>query len=190
MLRDRDIRANLRAHLAADHAGDRETLLVDEMGILRGAARVDLAVINGAINGFEIKSEADRLDRLARQRDAYGAVLDTVTLVTCGRHLAAARGVIPSWWGIMVATRIDDGVMLRTARCARTNRGVQPAALASLLWRAEALELLERHGLVRGLRSCPNPVLWSALAEGLPLVALSAGVRAALKARSAWLPAR
>jgi hypothetical protein len=189
MLRDRDIRASLHAHLATEHAGEHDTLLVDEMGILRGAARVDLAVVNCSINGFEIKSEADRLHRLARQRDAYGAVLDTVTLVTCRHHLAAARSVIPAWWGIIVATAPDGGVALRRTRRARPNRRIQPTALASLLWREEALELLDQHRLVNGLRSRPNGVLWTALAESLPLAALSDGVRAALKARSNWRPA-
>jgi hypothetical protein len=190
MLRDCDIRAALHLHLAAERAGQSDTLLVDEMGILRGAARVDLAVVNGSINGFEIKSEADRLHRLARQRDAYGLVLDTVTLVTCRHHLVAARAVIPAWWGIMVATVADHGVALRTARRARMNRQVDPAALASLLWREEALDLLERRDLIRGLRSRPNAVLWKALAEAVPLAALSDDVRATLKSRSAWRPAR
>lgn len=81
MLRDLDIRRALRALLAEGHAGEPGARVVDELGIRQGSARVDLAVINGSINGFEIKSDADRLDRLGRQRDAYGTVLDTVTLV-------------------------------------------------------------------------------------------------------------
>lgn len=190
MLRDCDIRAALHAHLAAEHLGDRDALFIDEMGILRGAARVDLAVVNGSINGFEIKSEADRLDRLVRQRDAYGAVLDRITLVTCRRHLDAARAVIPAWWGIMLATAAEDGVALRAARRARSNRRVDPFALASLLWRDEALEALDRHGMLNGLRSRPNAVLWKVLAERLPLHSLSDDVRAALKGRSSWRPAR
>lgn len=190
MLRDRDIRKALHVFLAAEHHHEHDTLFVDEMGILRGVARVDLAVVNGSINGFEIKSDADRLHRLARQRDAYGAVMDTVTLVTCPKHLHAARAVIPAWWGVMVASDDAGAVGVRRVRKARPNRHVQPAALASLLWREEALELLHRHGLAKGLRSRPNPVLWQALAEHLPLPALSGGVRSALKRRPAWRPAR
>ena len=46
-----------------------------------GAARVDIAVINGHIRGVEIKAEADSLERLPRQVEAYGRVVDRATLI-------------------------------------------------------------------------------------------------------------
>src|ERR1700722_9766572 len=187
MLRDLDIRRSLHDVLAEEHAHEPDSLLIDELGVCQGAARIDLAVVNGSINGFEIKSEADRLHRLARQRDAYGAVLDTVTLVTCQRHLAAARLQLPRWWGLMVAARDDRGVIvLRRTRRSRPNPHVDPEALAQLLWRAEALELLAAHGLAHGMHSKTRSLLWSALARHLSRQDLSKGVRDALKQRSSW----
>ncbi len=186
MLRDLDIRRALRKALAVEHADEDDALIVDELGLCQGAARVDLAIINGSINGFEIKSDADRLHRLARQMDAYGAVLDTVTLVTSKKHLANARKQIPPWWGIIVAKQEDGGISLRRARKSRPNRNVQPIVLAQLLWRDEALELLSDRGLASGMSSKPRSDLWRKLATELSPSDLALGVRTALKQREGW----
>jgi hypothetical protein len=186
MLRDLDIRRALHQALQEEHLNEPDTLLVDELGLCQGLARVDLAVVNGSLNGFEIKSDADRLHRLARQRDAYGMVLDTVTLVTARRHLAEARAQLPSWWGLTVAAAANGKVTLHTVRRARPNRNVQPEAVARLLWREEALALLEAHGHAAGMRSKPRAQLWAALARELEPPVLAEGVRAALKRRVGW----
>jgi hypothetical protein len=185
-LRDADIRAALHTRLAGEHAGDENTLVVDEMGLCCGAARVDVAVVNGVLHGYEIKSEADRLDRLAKQQEAYGAVFDAVTLVTCRNHLTKARAAVPGWWGLETARVVDGQVELRRIRKPRPNRDVQPASVAALLWRDEALAILERHQAARGLRSKPRRVLEGALASHLPLATLTAEVRSALRARDGW----
>lgn len=190
MLRDLDIRQALRELLETEHASEPDAILVDELGICQGAARVDLAVINGSINGFEIKSDADRLHRLAHQRDTYGTVFDTVTLVTSKRHLPAARQQIPAWWGIIEARESSDGIVLRRARKSRLNRHVQPEILVRLLWRDEALHLLDEYELGEGTMSKPRSVLWLRLATELAADELSAGVRAALKRREGWRDAR
>ena len=186
MLRDVDIRHALHAALEAEHAGEPDTLVVNELGICQGAARVDVAVINGSINGFEIKSDADRLHRLDRQSEAYGTVLDTVTLVTSKRHLAAARRQIPYWWGIIEARKSDEGVELKRIRKSRPNRKQQPEAIARFLWRDEALAMLSEYGLDKGMLSKPRSVLWARLAAELNPADLADGVRAALKHREDW----
>jgi hypothetical protein len=186
MLRDIDIRQALRASLEDEHAGEADVRVVEELGICQGRARVDLAVINGSINGFEIKSDADRLHRLERQRDAYGTVLDTVTLVCGSRHLREARERIPRWWGVIEAKDSEAGVVLRRRRGCRENRGQDPEAVARLLWREEALALLAGHDLARGMLDKPRRVLWEKLASGLDREELRSGVRAALKRRAGW----
>ena len=63
-MRDRDVRQALLAHLAELHAGDPDTRIVEEMGVWCGTARIDVAVVNGELCGFELKSERDTLERL------------------------------------------------------------------------------------------------------------------------------
>jgi len=58
-MHDAAIRSALRATLEAEHANE-EALVLDELGLCRGRARVDMAVVTGALNGYEIKGDYDR----------------------------------------------------------------------------------------------------------------------------------
>jgi hypothetical protein len=56
---DREIRAALhRKKFGALH-GRTDTVIVDELGLAHAKARIDIAVINGFVHGFEIKSATD-----------------------------------------------------------------------------------------------------------------------------------
>ena len=46
------------------HRSEPNTVFLEELGLCQGDARVDYAVINGAMNGYEIKSDRDKLVRL------------------------------------------------------------------------------------------------------------------------------
>lgn len=185
-MRDHDVRVALRASLLEEHAGHLDrTLLVDELGLC-GAARVDLAVINGVMTGYELKSARDRLDRLPNQVDTYGRVLDYAYLVVAQTHLTRARAMLPPWWGIVVAKETSDGVLLRHQRKARRNPRIDAASLVQLLWRDETLSILTRYGYDQGVRTKPRDVLWARLSETLELDQIRCEVRKALKARRHW----
>ena len=81
--------SRLRAH---GHTND---LIVEELGV--GSARVDLAWINERLMGFEIKSDFDTLDRLARQMHAYQSVFDTLTIVTTSAYIDQVEALLPGW---------------------------------------------------------------------------------------------
>jgi hypothetical protein len=189
-VRDLDIRQALRRRLLAEHGDDPDTIVVEELGVFQGACRIDLAIVNGALTGLEIKSERDTLDRLPTQSQAYGRVFDAVTLVASERHLRHVKTIVPRWWGIDVASPSEDSVVIETVRRARSNPKVDPYAVAQLLWRDEALELLTEFGLDGGLRSKPRPALWLALANGVPLADLRLRVRCALRSRPIWRDGR
>ncbi len=73
--------------------------IVEELGIERGAARIDLALITDRLVGFEIKSDQDTFDRLSNQIHAYNRVFDEITLVTGPALLDDALRLLPPWWG-------------------------------------------------------------------------------------------
>src|SRR5579864_2664888 len=102
-MRDSDVRTAVRAWLNAKYAADPNTRIVEEMGIWSGSVRIDIAVINGELHGFELKSERDTLARLEGQAELYSQVFDRMTLVTAERHLNKAQSKIPPWWGITTA---------------------------------------------------------------------------------------
>lgn len=188
-MRDPEIRAELHKRLQLRHRGDSSVRIVDEMSVLRGECRIDVALINGRLEGFEIKSGGDSLARLPRQAQAYGRVFDRLTVVCAERHLEAALAILPEWWGIEVAEQRGDYTRIVRKRAARANPNIEPRAIAQLLWRSEALAALERMDAARGLRSKPRRTLWSALAEAMPRHELRALVREALRARRGWLAA-
>lgn len=185
-MRDRDIRAALRKKLQLAHQGEDGTLFLDELGLCQGIARIDFAVINGSINGYEIKSDFDTLDRLPGQQAVYNKALDTVTIVACGGHLQKILQAVPKWWGVVEAVGESGSVGLVTIREPRPNPHVDPYAVAQLLWRDEVLGLLKEMRLDQGMQSKPRRALWKKLAESRPAEELSALVRKQLKARSNW----
>lgn len=187
-MRDFDVRAAVLTWLDEVHAGDANTRVVQEMGIWAGSARVDIAVINGELCGFELKSERDTLERLPAQAELYNQVFDRVTLVIAERHVTKAAGIIPDWWGVSLACgSAAKGVTLDHERRPDRNPVSQPIQIARLLWRAEALAVLDRHALARGYRSKPVELLAQRLAAELPVDLLRDEVRAALKVRQGWL---
>jgi len=186
-MRDQDVRLAVRAHLHSLHEGDSSTRIVEEMGIWSGAVRIDIAVINGELSGFELKSDRDTLDRLPLQADYYSRVFDRLTLVVGTRHVEKASVMLPDWWGITVATGTDAGVTLAEMRLADRNPNIESYLLAQLLWKEEALAVLEKYSLAKGWRSKPAKAIHERLARELPHDALSAEVRAGLKARQEWL---
>lgn len=180
---DRDLRAALRARTARLHADDYGARVVEELDL--GNARADVVVLNGRIEGFEIKSDRDSLVKLAHQAPAYEAVCDRVWLVTTERYVAAAADALPNWWGLLVARGTGDGLRLVRRRRACAHRAARPEALAALLWRDELLALCDRAGLaVR--RSATVPVLVEVVGNSLSSRRLADEVRGALVAREGW----
>jgi hypothetical protein len=182
---DLDIRMALLTYLRCQHAGDPDTLVVEEVNVCQGQSRVDLAVVSRRLHGYEIKSQRDSLSRLASQLRDYNCVFDQVTVVIGLKHLTGVLAELPSWCGIMLANWVEGKVMLEPFRQARQNVSRDPYSLAQLLWREEALAILERHGCARGVKSKPRAAMWERLAESLALEDLADEVCGALKARGA-----
>jgi hypothetical protein len=184
-MRDIDIRRALRVEIKRLHSGEPDTLIVEELGLCQGIARVDLAVVNGSVHGYEIKSEQDTLARLPNQKDIYNRALDFVTIVAAPAHVHGVDKVVPPWWGVWIVIEDrDKGVLrLERSRKPRRNPGIDPFALAQLLWRDEALQALTDHGLATGLRSKPREELWRRLASDVKVEELGDIVRERLKRR-------
>jgi hypothetical protein len=185
LLGDADIRPALRARLRAKHAHDGDTAIIDELGVCRGQVRIDLAVVNGLLHGYEIKSDRDSLRRLDGQVDLYSKVLDRATLVVGDRHLEEALGMIPMWWGVVGVRSTSRGPRFKTVRRERMNPGKDPRALVELLWLDEAMALLVRQEAARGVRGKPRRFVWDRVCECLNVDEIAAAVRAHLKARAA-----
>lgn len=187
-MRDLDVRTALRAGELALHQGQPNTLIVEELGLHHGEVRVDVAVVNGEIHGYEIKSAKDSLVRLPDQARAYSAALDRVTLVIAECHLARAMGIIPEWWRVQIAEETTAGIVFSNVREGRRNPSIDPIALLELLWKEEAITILDELGAARGWRSKRLSLIYGRLAELLTVEELGKRVRQALKSRQKWRP--
>lgn len=167
-------------------------LVRDEMAV--GPARVDLARIGSSLEGFEIKSDFDNLDRLPRQVDAFSALFDTMTLVAGERFPHDVAGVVPRWWGIKTAVSAGNGqVGFRVLRTGAQNPNRSIEALAELLWRAEAVNALQELAGLRAAKSWTSGQVREKLVASVAIEALHRFVVERLRDPSrinAWLELR
>lgn len=189
-LTDRAIRVALRSRVRQQYRRASGTVLLEELGLCRGFARVDLAVVNGLMHGYEIKSDRDSLRRLSSQVEAYGKVFDRLTLVVGDRHVADAKKTLPSWWGVIRASSSTDGPKFQVLRLPKQNPLRDARALVELLWAEDAIALLEARGAARGVRGKPKRYLWDRIAQEVRIEVIAAAVRRQLKARAGMPSAR
>lgn len=185
---DKTIRIAFKESLRDIYKENYQAKIIEELGVTHGAARVDIAVINGSIHGYEFKSDIDTLYRLPSQMQSYNSVFDRITLVVGKSHLHDAIKVIPEWWGIIVAKTIDPTgkVLFCNIREAEQNPYQTNIAVAALLWRDEALNILEENGQAKGVRSKARGVIYARLAEVLDENTLKSKVRECLCTRINW----
>ncbi|MCK9404386.1 MAG: sce7726 family protein [Chitinophagaceae bacterium] len=141
-MRDHIIRQAFHNSILKSAHEDTETFVVDELGLKNGKIRADIAVLNGKLIGFEIKTERDTLSRLPSQVEAYSEIFDKVFIVVSENHLQKALGLIPEWWGVYTIKSNEEGdYCFLNIRKGKTNKGQESYSLAQLLWKAEALEV-------------------------------------------------
>lgn len=183
MTTDTTIRTALKKELAELYDGAPETAILEEMCVRRGGARIDVALVNGVLHGFELKSDRDSLDRLASQATAYSSVFDRVTLVVGERHLQLGAELVPDWWGIRVARPLHNSIIFRDLKLPLLNPHIDPVAVAELLWREDALSFLRKLGADRGVRASSKRDVCTKLAQCADTVELRSYVRQSIRAR-------
>jgi hypothetical protein len=182
-LRDPHIRGPLDQWIRAQHSSCAETEILHELKMPRPSARIDIAVINGELCGFEIKSDVDSLTRLSRQGRAFSAVFDRVAIVTTSRHISAAINEIPSWWGVLRVEVIGQKTSFFPEREPGENPSPDGRALLHMLSRRELVELLQQIEPREGLRAARRDALVDAIASDLPASVVREEVRMKLKER-------
>lgn len=166
---------------------EEETYVIEEFDLCGGISRIDVALVNGMLHGFEIKSDRDNLERLARQQEDYNRVFNTVTVVTTKAHLSNVEDLIPAWWGLIELSENKGRTSISLVRKPGLNPGVDGFHVAMLLWREELLVLLrEKAGITAGVKSKTRRALARLACEKIPLADIESYVRTALKSRPAW----
>lgn len=186
-MNDAEIREGFHRKKLHRHHANPCTLVLDELGLKHGRRRADIAVINGHLAGYEIKSDEDSLCRLDQQVKCYNDVFDRATIIVGTKHAEEVCSRVPEWWGIIVSSRGPrSGITFQTVRTARMNTGVDPYSVAQLLWKNEAAGILMELGASERNVRHKRAVLYDLLAKSLSIGKLRFRVRECLKARKDW----
>jgi hypothetical protein len=185
---DRDIRAALRESLRRSHSSEPTCAIVDELALCDSVSRVDVAVINGAMHAYEIKSDRDSLSRLPFQQETYAKCFDTVTAVIGSKHMKHIASAIPQWWGILEATSTTLGsIAFVVHREPGINSKVNPAELIKLLWKQELINILAVNDESKSkLNRQSRQNLRDAVVASLTPTELAKQVREKIKSRGDW----
>lgn len=183
-MNDKQIRVALRNKVFRHYRLMPSALVLEEVGIRHGAARVDFLVVNELLHGFELKGDRDNLSRLENQIQIYSSALDRVTLVVGYRLADKALRIIPEWWGVKLASLGKrGGIHFRDARTPKNNPCVEKEAVVKLLWQNQALQVLEELGADAGVRSKTRKEIYARLAECADLDLIRAKVHHFLSLR-------
>jgi hypothetical protein len=156
---DKQIRAAFHAKRLRKIAQKKDTLIIDELGLAHAKCRIDIAVINTYVHGYEIKSGKDTLERWLGQLSVYRRVLQKLTLVVDSRHVKEVL---------------------------RKNPETEPFMLAHLLWRSEVVSALSTFNLnVREMRGS-RVKLYELLCKQVSVVDIVNFIRKSMLMRASW----
>ncbi|HUX56073.1 MAG TPA: sce7726 family protein [Bacteroidales bacterium] len=185
-MKDFEIRRSLHRSFLSDYTSSTESLVVDELKVCNGRAIMDVAVINGSLLGFEIKSSNDNLSRLSNQMTSYNKVFDYITIVTCNKHLSSVLKEVPLWWGVWVVENGGLEISKIQMRPPSLNCYTEAFSIAQFLWKTEIQDLIDKRGLDSKMKNKRKWIQWQYLADSLELQDLKCEVRSYLKSRINW----
>lgn len=187
--RDPEIRESLHLKLKAD--GRRFNTVLNEFTVMRGNHRVDVAVVDELLEGYEIKSDVDTLKRLPDQAKFFSYCFHRMTLVVGPVLLEGAIKLIPDWWGVLLATRNKKGVVvLKELRPSLPNPKVNYRWVARLLWRDEIIAVLRQIGKYRGASKMNHGKMAEHLRANVTEQELVDFVTSTLLSRTEWIEKR
>lgn len=146
MIREKDIKAALIDWLY-DRGQLDDAVIVNEMAVANWSRRADIAVANGRLYAYEIKSSADTLKRLPGQVDLFACYFDKVTVVAATKFVSKILESYPSEVGVLEV--IDDAgvARIRQVRSGRLSETRDAAILSGFLTKVDLLQLLKSEGV-------------------------------------------
>lgn len=186
-MNDPIIRNNFHKKVLRKYHADKEALVINELGLNHGKNRADIAIVNGFLVGYEIKSDSDSLYRLEEQIKSYNAIFDQINIIVGLRHLKNIHKYLPKWWGIIIADKGPrNAVKFDLIRKSSRNKNIKPISVARLLWRNEVILLLKQRQISSTLLRRPRAFLYETLVDLVNTDELRKSVRETLKTRKNW----
>lgn len=184
---DLDIRLALHSKLEKQYYVKKNHLIVHELSLEHGKNRIDIAVFDTYIHGYEIKSSKDNLLRLQNQLTQYSKSLQKLTFVVAENHYQDVLLSTPDWCGLILATKGPrGGVSFRSIRRAKLNPNVDFISLAHILWKSEAIDLLYQYGITERLEYKTRKELYKQLNQVMTVQQLALEIKTKLLKRGNW----
>lgn len=180
MLLERDIKALLIDWLFDKGLID-DAVVVNEMVVANWSRRADIAVANGRLYGFEIKSQFDTLKRLSGQVESFQAHFDKVVVVAASKFIKKIEKDYPPEIGILEVYELSGRHRIRQVRAGRIIEVKDISKLTSLITKSE-LERFVRQRRADILPGCSRAELVMAC-ESMKTRDLRAYVLACIKQR-------
>ncbi len=184
---DIEIRRALHKKVLMSQHKCSSTIVIDELGLAHGKNRIDIAVLNGCLHGYEIKSSKDNLLRLPDQLVEYRRSLQKLTLVVAPNHVDEIVSIAPEWSGIVLADKGGRGaIAFSTVRRSQRNPEVEAVALAHLLWKKEAINFLEELGVEKKLMKGTRLKLYENICSRASINELIDWIKTQFMERESW----
>jgi hypothetical protein len=137
-------------------------------------SRADILVVtDGAIVGYEIKSDADSYARLKTQVLNYGRFCDYCNIIIGLSHSKHIEEHIPDFWGISTVRLAGEKVVIEVVREAKANTHWSMTNKLCILWGRELANLCRRFGLKC---SGAKHTLRQRLVENVPFTTLNRSI--------------
>lgn len=190
-MRDQEVRAAFHNTVLKSLHIDEDTQIIDELGLKNGQIRADIAVLNGKMVGYEIKTDKDNLIRLSSQVGAYSEVFDKAYIISGQKHLDKVLKCVPEWWGVFkIITDEHQCIGFEPVRQAISNDNQNAYTISQLLWKAEVVSVLQEQFNCVIKSSYTKSKLYEMLAGQCEAAQLSKIVLSILKNRAEWRTSR
>lgn len=111
---ENDIKAMLIQHLRHKQVISSNSVLINEFNIDGFTNRVDLVIAeDNGLFAYEIKSEADSLQRLEKQIEKYSQFFDKVIVVAAAKHISNVLSIVSDDIGVWEVTQSGFKIVQR-----------------------------------------------------------------------------
>lgn len=122
-----------------------DAVIINEMVVANWSRRADIAVANGRLYGFEIKSHFDTLKRLPGQVESFQAHFDKVVVVAASKFITSILRDYPSEIGILEVYEAFGQAKIRQVRAGRICEVKDNLKLTSLITKSELEKFVKQN---------------------------------------------
>ncbi|EAM1086326.1 ABC transporter [Salmonella enterica] len=124
-----------------------DATIINEMVVANWSRRADLAIANGSLQAFEIKSDFDSLKRLDGQLKIFKSSFEKVTIVCAPKFTSEVSKRVSSDVGVVEFQSNNSGVRFKIIQKGRVCSRLNKFIYLGFLLKSELKDLLNQHGI-------------------------------------------